>query len=187
MAGIACVLYTSLRGYPLPFTPVQLLFINLITDSLPAIAIGMEPAGEELLRQPPRDPKQGILTPRLIARILIQGGMMAAATMWAWYCGYLDGGERTGCTMAFSTLILARLFHGFNCRGRQPLARLGLASNPFSAAAFLLGTVLLIGALGIPCLRTMFDAVRLTSGQGILVAASAFLPFFLIQMAKTFA
>ena len=74
MAGILCVLYTSLLGLPLPFAPVHLLFINLITDSLPAIAIGMEPAEDGLLKKPPRDPKEGILTPGFVGQIFFQGG-----------------------------------------------------------------------------------------------------------------
>lgn len=72
MAGILCVLYTSLLGLPLPFAPVHLLFINLITDSLPAIAIGMEPAEDGLLKKPPRDPKEGILTPGFVGQIFFR-------------------------------------------------------------------------------------------------------------------
>lgn len=82
MAGILCVLYTSLFALPLPFAPVHLLFINLLTDSLPAIAIGMEPPEEGLLRQPPRNPREGILTAVFIRDLLVQGGLIAAATMW---------------------------------------------------------------------------------------------------------
>ena len=83
MAGILCVLYTSLLGLPLPFAPVHLLFINLITDSLPAIAIGMEPAEDGLLKKPPRDPRRDFDS-RLCRTDLFQGGLMAGATMWAW-------------------------------------------------------------------------------------------------------
>ena len=82
MAGILCVLYTSIKALPLPFAPVHLLFINLLTDSLPAIAIGMEPADRDLLNQPPRDPKEGILSFPFAGQILFQGFLIGAATMW---------------------------------------------------------------------------------------------------------
>ena len=129
MAGIFCVLYTSLLSLPLPFKPVHLLFINLITDSLPAIAIGMEPPEEGLLKEPPRNPKEGILTASFIRDILVQGALIAAATMWAYTTGLHEGGAGRACTMAFSTLTLARLFHGFNCRSSHSIIRLGLGSN----------------------------------------------------------
>ena len=153
MAGILCVLYTSLLGLPLPFAPVHLLFINLITDSLPAIAIGMEPAEDGLLKKPPRDPKEGILTPGFVGQIFFQGGLMAGATMWAWSLGMRQGGEALACTMAFSALTLARLFHGFNCRSSYSIIQLGLLSNPGSLAAFMLGSILLAAVLFVPGLQ----------------------------------
>lgn len=186
MAGIFCVLYTSLKGLPLPFAPVHLLFINLLTDSLPAIAIGMEPAEEDLLRQPPRSPKEGILTPCFIRDILIQGGLIAAATMWAYWEGLWEGGSETASTMAFSTLTLARLFHGFNCRSSHSVLRLGLTSNLYSVMAFELGTVLLTAVLFVPGLQLMFSAADLAPFCVVLVVLAAFLPTLLIQLHKIF-
>lgn len=184
MAGILCVLYTSLLGLPLPFAPVHLLFINLITDSLPAIAIGMEPAEEGLLKQPPRDPAEGILTPSFVLQLFIQGSLMAGATIWAWGLGMRQAGEGTACTMAFSTLTLARLFHGFNCRSSHSIIRLGLLSNPGSLAAFVLGTVLLAAVLFVPALQTFFAASDLTAVQLYGVGMAAFLPAAVIQTGK---
>ncbi len=184
MAGILCVLYTSLAGLPLPFAPVHLLFINLITDSLPAIAIGMEPAEEGLLRQPPRDPKEGILTPAFVRELLFQGGLIAAATMWSYRIGLAEGGEGTACTMAFSTLTLARLFHGFNCRSRHSILRLGLRSNRYSLMAFGLGSALLAAVLLVPGLQQMLAAADLSPAQAAEVAAAAFFPSLLIQLGK---
>ena len=184
MAGILCVLYTSFAGLPLPFAPVHLLFINLITDSLPAIAIGMEPAEEDLLRRPPRDPGEGILTPGFVFQLLIQGGLMAAATMWSYRMGLRQGGEGTACTMAFSTLTLARLFHGFNCRSSHSIVALGLFTNPSSLMAFSLGAVLLAAVLFVPGLQTFFAAADLLPFQTAAVAAAAFLPTVVIQFIK---
>ena len=186
MAGILCVLYTTLMALPLPFAPVHLLFINLITDSLPAIAIGMEPAGEDLLKQPPRDPKEGILTASFIRTLFFQGGLIAASTMWSYSVGLADGGESMACTMAFSTLILARLFHGFNCRSDHSIVRLGLAGNPGSLMAFGLGVVLLGAVLFVPILQKMFSVAPLNGGQVVLAGTAAFLPTIMIQLLKIF-
>ena len=184
MAGIFCVLYTSLLSLPLPFKPVHLLFINLITDSLPAIAIGMEPPEEGLLKEPPRNPKEGILTASFIRDILVQGALIAAATMWAYTTGLHEGGAGRACTMAFSTLTLARLFHGFNCRSSHSVIRLGLGSNLYSVMAFQLGVVLLAAVLFVPGLQIMFAAADLSLSQLTTLAAAAFLPTLVIQIQK---
>lgn len=186
MAGILCVLYTSLLGLPLPFAPVHLLFINLITDSLPAIAIGMEPAEDGLLKKPPRDPKEGILTSGFVGQIFFQGGLMAGATMWAWSLGMRQGGEALACTMAFSALTLARLFHGFNCRSSHSIIQLGLLSNPSSLAAFVVGSVLLAAVLFVPGLQTFFAASDLMPVQAAAVGMAAFLPTVVIQLGRIF-
>ena len=184
MAGIFCVLYTSLLSLPLPFKPVHLLFINLITDSLPAIAIGMEPPEEGLLKEHPRKPKEGILTASFIRDILVQGALIAAATMWAYTTGLHEGGAGRACTMAFSTLTLARLFHGFNCRSSHSIIRLGLGSNLYSVMAFQLGVVLLAAVLFVPGLQIMFAAADLSLSQLTTLAAAAFLPTLAIQIHK---
>ena len=184
MAGIFCVFYTSLLSLPLPFKPVHLLFINLITDSLPAIAIGMEPPEEGLLKEPPRNPKEGILTASFIRDILVQGALIAAATMWAYTTGLHEGGAGRACTMAFSTLTLARLFHGFNCRSSHSIIRLGLGSNLYSVMAFQLGVVLLAAVLFVPGLQIMFAAADLSLSQLTTLAAAAFLPTLVIQIHK---
>lgn len=184
MAGIFCVLYTSLFALPLPFAPVHLLFINLITDSLPAIAIGMEPPEDGLLKEPPRNPKEGILTSCFIRDILVQGGLIAAATMWAYTTGLHEGGPGRACTMAFSTLTLARLFHGFNCRSVHSIIRLGLGSNLYSVMAFQLGVILLAAVLFVPGLQIMFAAADLSLSQLTTIASAAFLPTLAIQIQK---
>ena len=132
MAGILSVLYTSLAALPVPFAPVHLLFINLLTDSLPAIAIGMEPAEKDLLSEAPRNPKTGILTKDFMTTILTQGGIIAVCTMIAFHTGLRTGSAATASTMAFATLTLARLFHGFNCRSKHNIFKLCFSSNWYS-------------------------------------------------------
>lgn len=183
-AGILCVLYTSLLALPVPFAPVHLLFINLLTDSLPAIALGMEPARDGLLEQKPRDPKEPILNKSLAGQIGVQGLLIAAATMAAFYLGLSWGGAAMASTMAFATLTLARLFHGFNCRGRESVFRLGLTTNRYSLMAFAAGVLLLAAVLFLPFLRSLFLVVPLTLTQTGWIVLLAFLPTALIQLFK---
>ena len=186
MAGILCVLYTSLSALPMPFAPVHLLFINLLTDSLPAIAIGMEPPEEGLLKEPPRNPREGILTRTFVRDILLQGGLIALATMWSYRTGLSTGGAAQASTMAFSTLTLARLFHGFNCRSRHSILHLGFGSNLYSLMAFELGVVLLAAVLFVPGLQVMFAAADLGLHQLLTIGFAAFAPTLVIQSFKMF-
>jgi Ca2+-transporting ATPase len=185
IAGILCVLYTSFMALPMPFAPVHLLFINLLTDSLPAIAIGMEPQEEGLLDQPPRDPNKGILTRPFLKAVTGQGILIAVCTMLAYHSGLADGGIAVASTMAFSTLTLARLFHGFNCRSERPVLWLGLLTNRWTVMAFETGAVLLAAVLFLPGLQQMFSVADLNRYQFLAVAVLAFLPTVLIQIGKT--
>lgn len=187
MAGILCVLFTSLMNLPVPFSPVHLLFINLLTDSLPAIAIGVEPAGDDLLAQKPRNPKEPILNQSLMVKILAQGGLIAVATMAAFYIGLQGGNAALASTMAFSTLTLARLFHGFNCRGKGSIFHLGLLSNKASLGAFFAGTAFLCAVLFLPILWGLFDVVALTGAQVGIIAGLALAPTVVIQIVKVVA
>ena len=184
MAGILCVLYTSFLALPMPFAPVHLLFINLLTDSLPAIAIGMEPQEEGLLDQPPRDPKEGILTAAFLIRLVLQGMLIAVSTMTAYHVGMDTGGAGTASTMAFSALTLARLFHGFNCRSSHSLLSLGIRSNMWSVMAFETGTLLLAAVLFLPGLQVLFAVADLSARQLATVLVCAFVPTLLIQAVK---
>lgn len=183
MAGIMAVLYTSLAALPIPFQPVHLLFINLLTDSLPAIAIGMEKAEKDLLSEPPRDPKQGILTKDLMTALFVQGGLIAVCTMIAFYIG-LSTDSATASSMAFATLTLARLFHGFNCRSRHSIFKIGLASNIYSVGAFFGGVLLLALVIFVPVMRTLFSVSPLSGYQIGMIALLAFIPTVIIQLYK---
>ena len=184
MAGILCVLLTSILGLSVPFAPVHLLFINLLTDSLPAIAIGVEPATGGLLDQKPRDPKEPILTKGLLGKIFAYGAIIAVAVMAAYFIGLRDAGAELAMTMAFSTLTLARLFHGFNCRGLPSIFRIGLTTNKASIGAFFAGVVLLAAVLFIPGLNTLFEVAPFTMREIGLVVLLAFLPTVVIQIYK---
>ncbi len=182
-AAIFAVLYTSLMALPVPFAPVQLLFINLLTDSLPALAIGMEPADEGLLREKPRDPKEGLMTKDFMVTMISQGALIAVAVITAFYLG-LRNGAAMASTMAFSTLTLSRLFHGFNCRGKRAIFRMGFTTNPYSIYAFAAGVVFLGLVIFIPGLHKLFQIQTMSTtaiGQVILLA---FLPTLIIQVKR---
>ncbi|MBQ7986127.1 MAG: cation-translocating P-type ATPase [Clostridia bacterium] len=184
MAGILAVLYTSIFALPVPFAPVHLLFMNLLTDSLPAIAIGMEPAEDNLLSKKPRDPKESILNKKFMLQLLLEGGLIAVCTMIAFHIGLNAGSAMLASTMAFSTLTLARLFHGFNCRSDQSIFKIGFGSNMASVYAFLAGVVLLLLVLFVPFLGRLFEVATLTVAQIIAIIVLAFIPTFVIQISR---
>lgn len=184
MAGILSVLYTSVFALPIPFAPVHLLFMNLLTDSLPAIAIGMEAPEEGLLSQKPRNPKEGILNQQFMWKLLLQGGLIAVCTMTAFHIGLGRGDQALASTMAFATLTLARLFHGFNCRSERSLFQIGLFSNKASVGAFGAGVALLALVLFVPALGNLFAVSVLTVSQIGMVVGLAVIPTVLIQIGR---
>jgi Ca2+-transporting ATPase len=184
MSGILAVLYASIAALPVPFAPVHLLFINLLTDSLPAIAIGMEKSRKDLLKDKPRDSKESILTKDFVKEIAFEGLLIGIFTIIAFHVGLSTGNEHAASTMAFATLCLARLFHGFNCRGKKSIFGLGVFSNKFSWYAFGLGLLFLNLVLFVPPLQKLFEVAPL---EGTLIAGIyllAFLPTFIIQIFK---
>ena len=183
MAGIFSVLYTSIMGLPVPFAPVHLLFINLLTDSLPALAIGMEPADAELLNEKPRDPKTGIMTKDFVVTMLSEGILIAIAAMSAYHIGIATSAAMAS-TMAFATLTLARLFHGFNCRGRESIFRLGLRSNKYSLYAFGAGVGLLALVIFVPVLHGVFSIESLSIQAIGQIVVLSFVPTLIIQFVK---
>lgn len=189
-SGILTVLYASLLALPVPFEAVHLLFINLLTDSLPAIAIGMEKSRKDVLRDKPRNSKESILTKSFIKEIGFEGLLIGIFTIIAFYIGLSTdstGDNGVAKTMAFATLCLARLFHGFNCRGKQSIFKLGLFSNKYSWYAFLLGAVLLNLVLFVPGLQGLFSTATLNSNLILSIYVLAFLPTLIIQIIKIFA
>ncbi len=183
MAGIFTVLYCCLMALPAPFKPVHLLFINLLTDSLPALAIGMEPTDKKLLQDEPRDPKVGIMTKDFVLHLLGYGIMIAMVTMLAFYVG-LSESTAMASTMAFATLTLARLFHGFNCRSNQSIFRIGFMSNLWSVGAFALGVIFLGAVLLVPFMKELFFVSSLSGVQLVYIIGLSIIPSVLIQITR---
>ena len=184
-AGILCVLIASLLLLPTPFFPVHLLFMNLITDSLPAIAIGMEASRNDVLKEKPRNSQDSILNKNTISQITYEGIVIAICTMCAYLMG-LKGDPLTASTMAFATICLARLLHGFNCRSDQPLTKIGLLSNKSSVYAFLIGFALLHVILFVPVMHSLFMIHSISIIQLLCIYGFALIPTFIIQAKKMF-
>lgn len=184
MAGIISVLYTSIFALPVPFAPVHLLFMNLLTDSLPAIAIGMEPPEDGLLSKKPRDPNESILNKEFLLELFGQGGLIAICTMTAFHIGLHTGDEMLASTMAFATLTMARLFHGFNCRSEQSIFKIGFKGNMASVGAFAAGIVFLVLVLCVPVLRKLFEVAALSLPQLGMILGLAILPTIVIQVGR---
>ncbi|MBP2057187.1 Ca2+-transporting ATPase [Lactobacillus colini] len=183
LSAIITVLFASLVGLPVPFVAVQLLFINLVTDSLPALAIGMEPGDPDILKRKPRDPKEGILNKSFVSQIAIQGLLIAIAVISAFLLGLKDS-PATATTMAFSTLTFARLLHGFNCRSQHSIFKIGFKNNWYSLAAFAVGTILLALILLVPGLHSLFAVETLSMQELLIIAGLALVPTILIQISK---
>ena len=183
LSAIITVLFASIAGLPVPFVAVQLLFINLVTDSLPALAIGMEPGNPDILKRKPRDPKASLLDKPCVTQISTQGFLISLSVITAFLIGLKDS-PAIACTMAFSTLTFARLLHGFNCRSQHSIFKIGFKNNWYSLAAFALGTALLVLILFVPTLHGLF-AVQPLSGQEVwLIVILAIIPTVLIQLVK---
>ena len=182
-AAVLAVLYTSIMALPVPFQAVHLLFINLLTDSLPALAIGVEPADRKLLNDKPRDPKQGIMTKDFMMTMGAEGLLIAIVTIIAFYRG-LTVSAALASTMAFATLTMSRLLHGFNCRRKESILEIGFTSNIYSVYAFLAGSCLLMLALFVPSLHSLFSVADITAAQILGCMGLACIPTIIIQAVK---
>lgn len=183
LSAIITVLFASIGGFPVPFIAVQLLFINLVTDSLPALAIGVEPGAPDILDRKPRDPKVGILDKNLVTRVTLQGAIISVGVIAAFMIGRQTS-TAVACTMAFSTLTFARLLHGFNCRSQHSIFKIGFKNNWYSLAAFAVGTLLLALILFVPGLHSLFAVTPLTNTQLLWIIGLALMPTIIIQIVK---
>ena len=184
MAGILSVLYASLMGLPVPFAAVHLLFINLLTDSLPAIALGLEPHRDEVMGEKPRPRDEGILTRSFLTSVGVEGLVIALAAIAAFHTG-LRHGEAVGSTMAFATLCLSRLFHGFNCKAERPvLLTKQFWDNRWLLGAFAAGAALLGAVLLVPTLEPLFRVTKLSAGLLAAVVGLSAGSMLVIQLLK---
>ncbi len=184
MAGIFVVLFASFAALPVPFAAVHLLFINLLTDSLPAIALGLEPHTKEVMKEKPRPINESILTKSFIANILTEGLIIAIASAACFLFG-LEANAATASTMAFASICLSRLIHGFNCKSDKPiLFTKKFFNNIFVIGALVIGIILLSIVLFIPAVAGIFKVTSLTSAQILFIAGTSVGTLLVIQLLK---
>lgn len=184
-AAILVVIAASLMNLPVPFAPVHLLFINLLTDSLPAIALGLEPYHHDVMGKKPRPVKESILTKEFLIRVGVEGSVIGAVVLTAFLIGYRDGNEVLAGTMAFAVLCLSRLLHGYNCKAGKPVIFTGgFFDNRFMQGAFLSGFVLLTAVLAVPVLHGFFAVQTLKIGELLAVYGLSGVSMLVIQGLK---
>jgi len=183
-AGILSVLYASILALPVPFAPVHLLFINLLTDSLPAIALGLEPHNKNIMNEKPRNIQEPLLNKKFAALVGIGGLLIAISTLLAFHIGLKTGDEVVASTMAFATLCLARLFHGFNVRAKQSILQIGVFSNKYLWFSVIGGIILLQIVLLVPSLMGIFEVTPLTLTQFGWIYGLALMPLLVSQIYK---
>lgn len=185
LGAILTVLAASLAGLPVPFAPVHLLFINLLTDSLPAIALGLEPHTDDVMKEHPRAATSSILTRSFLKNIGLEGLVIGVVTICSFLTGLHQGNAVLASTCAFGTLCLARLFHGFNCKSGKPVLFTNkMWNNKWLLAAFGLGAALITSVLMFPGLQELFKVQTLTMPQLGMVYLFAFLSLPIIQFCK---
>ncbi len=183
-AAILVVLITTIFGLPLPFTPVHLLFINLLTDSLPALSLCMEPMQPGVMKEKPRPTNESILNKETGVYIAVHSIAIAACVMVAFMIGNSIS-DAMASTMAFATLCLARLFEGFDSRGKYSLAKLGFTSNKFSIGAFLAGALFLACALFITPIHSFMNVSdEFAMVNALQILGLAVIPFAATQIAR---
>ncbi len=186
VSEVLLMLLAAVAGWPAPLTAVQLLWINLVTDGLPALALGMEPPERDIMRRPPRAPHEPVITRGSGLLILAHGALMAAVGMAAFATTYGQGNGIEQARMAtFSTLAFTQLFFSFACRSRSlSLPELGPFSNPYLFGAIAVSALLQFAVVTLPLARSVFDVPVHPGGHWFYILPFALLPVTLIEVAK---
>ena len=174
----------------MPLVPVQLLWLNLVTDSLPALALGVEPVEHGVMERPPRQENEGLFSRAFSLRLFWQGLMVGALTLTAYFLGRavmpMPGlSDQTANTMAFATLTMSQLFHAYDVRSEhESLLSIGVLSNPTMNRAFLIGMAMQLSVLCLPPLQAIFSVISLGLPQWLTVFGLAFAPLLICEIAK---
>lgn len=171
-------------GLKSPLLAIQLLWINLVTDSIPAIALGLEPASKDIMNKKPRDSKKGIFADGLWSKIFIEGTMIGMLTLLAFFIGNRLYGLEVGRTMAFLSLGLLELVHAFNIKSEESIFKVGFFSNKYLVLAFIVGTLLQVGVVIVPVIASIFKLVPLNATQWLYTIAIAISPLFIMELQK---
>lgn len=173
-------------GLKSPLLAIQLLWINLVTDSLPAIALGLEKPEADIMDKKPRDSKKGIFADGLWQRIITEGTMLGILTLVAFSVGNYLYDIEVGRTMAFVCLGLLELVHSFNIKSEETIFKVGLFENKYLLGAFILGALLQIVVVVIPSVAEVFKLVPLTQVQWMYTFGISILPLVIMEIQKAF-
>lgn len=183
---IVTIFIGLLLGMKSPLLAIQLLWVNLVTDSLPAIALGLEPPEKDIMERPPRDAKKSIFADGLFGKIIVEGFMIGLLTIIAFTIGNKYYGLEVGRTMAFISLGMLELIHCFNIKSEESIFKTGILENKYLIGAFLLGTVLQVGIVFIPGIASIFKLTMLNSTQWTITLIISILPIIVMELQKKF-
>ncbi len=184
---ILTVLVAMLMGFGAPLSAIQLLWINLVTDSFPAIALGMEKPTEDFMKHKPVKKDASLFSDGTGARIAVEGILIGAISLTAYNIGLrCYGSAEVADSMAFLVLALSQLFHSFNMRSERPLLSVGLFSNLWLCGSFMLCAAIQLATVLVPSLRVLFGTVELTGEMWALVALLSALPLIISEILKIF-
>ena len=183
---IVTIFVGLLLGVKSPLLAVQLLWVNLVTDSLPAIALGLEPPEKDIMNRPPRDSKKSIFADGLMGKIVVEGFMIGMFTILAFFIGNRYYGIEVARTMAFISLGMLELIHSFNVKSEESIFKVGLFENKYLVGAFLLGTVLQLGIVFVPTLAEIFKLTQLNTTQWLITIAISIAPIIIVELQKKF-
>lgn len=189
---VLVIFIPMLLGWGTPLSPIQLLWLNLVTDSFPALALGMEQGEEDIMEQNPRDPQEPIIDPDIRGNIIVQAIAITLSVLIAYYLGrtvFFPGTDSHSImgqeTMAFTTLVFAELFRAYSSRStKYTLAHIGVFSNPTMNKAVLASTALMLLVLFVPGLQDLFDVVPLPMGAWGVVLVCMFIPLIFSEVYK---
>ena len=183
---IVTIFVGLLLGVKSPLLAIQLLWVNLVTDSLPAIALGLEPPEKNIMNRPPRDAKKSIFADGLMGKIVVEGFMIGMFTILAFFIGNKYYGIEVARTMAFISLGMLELIHSFNVKSEESIFKVGLFENKYLLGAFVLGTVLQVGIIFVPSLAEIFKLTQLNTTQWLITIAISIAPIIIVEIQKKF-
>jgi Ca2+-transporting ATPase len=187
MGEVLLIFIAAILNLGNPLSPILILWVNLVTDSLPALALSMDPAQKDVMTRKPRDPKRGFFSKGMIWRIVYQGSTIGLISLAAYYIGCNDGGQVLGQTMAFAVLAFSQLFHVRNLHSNKLSSfRTSLASNKNLILAILASALLMMAVLLIPVLRNIFGVVEMDAVHWLYVTALSIVPIVVVEFMKLF-
>ncbi|MDO5026788.1 MAG: cation-translocating P-type ATPase [Tissierellia bacterium] len=194
---VIVMLVAMIIGLPVPLTVVQLLYLNLVTDSFPALALGLEKGEPDIMQEKPRDPDEGIIDPEMRNTIILQSVAIAISTLAAFYVGLRMFGYYTAVgdakeialngarTMSFTTLVFAELLRSFSARSSHlTVAKLGLFTNQSLVKSFIIASIMMLIVIYVPFLEPLFDTAAMLANHWIIIIPLAFLPFIANEVHK---